>query len=93
MTQSLLFVPLHTEIYIYIQVRLYLCTEDYIYTGAQPGFRKGGGGGFERVRQLQATLTRIFIAFESDLNVLSKIETDFFWPKSEIQTVFSPKNR
>ena len=39
---------------------------------------KGGKGGFfERVRQLQATLTRIFIVLESDSNGLSKIETDF----------------
>ena len=33
------------------------------------------GGFFERVRQLQATLTRIFIALESDSSGLSEIET------------------
>ena len=38
---------------------------------------RGEGGLFERVRQLQATLTRIFIVRESDSNGLSKIETDF----------------
>ena len=41
-------------------------------------FKKGGGGGFlERVRQLQATLTPIFIALESDSNSLSENETYF----------------
>ena len=38
---------------------------------------KKGGGVFARVRQLQATLTRIFIALESDSNGSSEIETDF----------------
>ena len=38
---------------------------------------KKGGGFFERVRQLQATLTRIFIVLESESHGLSEIETDF----------------
>ena len=87
---------------------------------------KKGGGFFERVRQLQATLTRIAIALESDSHGLPEIVMDIsaeigntngysaqkqvtskkkkkkrsslklrriFRPKSEIQTVFPPKNR
>ena len=98
--------------------------------GAKPGFEKGGGGFFERVRKLQTTLTRIFIVLESESHGLSdfgrfilKIETEIstkvgnsnafsaqkqvvskkkrsspklrriFRPKSEIQTLFQPKNR
>ena len=68
--------------------------------GALPGFEKGGGGSFfERVRKLQTTLTRIFIVLESESHGLSdfgrfilKIETEIR-PKSEIQTLFQPKNR
>ena len=36
--------------------------------------KKRGGGFFERVGQLKATLTQIFIAFESDANGFSEIE-------------------
>ena len=39
--------------------------------------KKGGGGFFERVGQLQATLTQIFIVLESKLHGLSEIEWDF----------------
>ena len=38
---------------------------------------KKGGAFFERVRQLRATLIRIFMAFESDSNGLSEIEAEF----------------
>ena len=38
---------------------------------------KKGGGFFDRVKQLKATLIRILIAFESDSNGLSEIEAEF----------------
>ena len=58
-------------------------------TRSQDLKKVGWGGFFERVKQLQATLTRIFIVLESES---PKIETDFS-AKSEISTFSQPKNR
>ena len=68
-------------------------------------FEKGGGF-FERVRQLLATLTRIFIVLESEVRRIFRPKTGdlkkktsppklrrVFWLKSEIQTVLPATSR
>ena len=47
-------------------------------------FERAGRAFFERVRQQYATLTRIFIAFATDSNGLSEIDTDFSAQKQVI---------
>ena len=53
---------------------------------------KGGGGFFERVRKVQTTLTRIFIALESESHGLSdrKLRRNFSEAR-KFQRFFSPK--
>ena len=54
-------------------------------------WKKGRGGFFERVRQLQETLSRIFIALESDSQGLSENETDFLAEIGNSNVFSAPK--